>query len=154
MGAEAENILILKQADNFYCVVIEHEGKSTGFGSCLNRDEALAVVAAKLMGGRLPAYYRTLEGVACEAMGRVSDTASQGHLLDPYRNRVGEWLPYGFLDDDNEPGSVALCLSDGNDEHLCIRVYGLNGHLLSKRVPRKAWDGAKAAWIKDGGERL
>ena len=155
MEAEPENILILKQADDCYCVVIEDGVRPTGFTSGLNRDEALGVVAAKLMGGKLPGYYRTLEGVASEAMARVEDAAGQVPPPAQDRSRVGEWTPLVYIDKAAAPSTVALCLRDDPSETVVyIRAYGFKGHLFSSPVDRAKWDAARFEWAQDGGDGL
>ncbi len=70
MTSEPENILILQQGDNFYTVVVNEPGRPTGYSAGLTRGEALEVVAARLMGGKAPGFYRTIGGVVAEAKAR------------------------------------------------------------------------------------
>lgn len=70
MTNEPENILILRQGDNSYTVVVSEPGRPTGYSAGLTRGEALEVVASRLMGGNPPGFYRTIGGVVEEAKAR------------------------------------------------------------------------------------
>lgn len=142
MGAETENILILKQADNYFTVVATSV-TPTIFAEGLTRGEALELVASRLLEGKLPGPIRTIASIAAEAKARAGNTTSGR------QNRVGEYLPHRYL----EKGScgVSYCYADGGDGTIGVKTDYPGGHASAAGgMSAERWDAARAAWAQDG----
>lgn len=146
MGAETENILILKQADNYFTVVATSV-TPTIFAEGLTRGEALELVASRLLEGKLPGPIRTVASIAAEAKARTKPAEPDSQD----RCRAGEYVPSRYLGDDGL--GVSYCYSDDGKDSIGVWTEYAGGRgSASGGMSARSWDAARAAWARGGRE--